>query len=620
MATAARLLAHVLSGDRRTPAALQRKTLIIVAQGRLGRDELRLLFPQLQRGVIIRDVATSDPLAERSGGSALRLNEVRWDPQLPEGFDRDDARQLRSAGSTAVFLKPYGDASGRMLRDLRRAGVRWVIFDEHGRWLRAPLAQALVGKVRLDGAVPGADTRPGLQHLASAIDRTALRVVRAVAMPGAASERPQAEHDAVRQFAAVWRETQRPAPVPPTGKQVRRIMHFVSSLDSGGAERQVVSLAIAQRHAGLVAAVRTQTPLSGQHAHYAPLLAEAGVEARQAGALDVAALDALTDDLRTSGRLARLVRAAPAVIRDGVLDVVADLLSHPPDVLHCWLDEPNVLGGIAGLIAGVPRIVLSTRNVGPAHFPHLHKPWMRPCYRLLAGEPRIVLAGNSKAGIEDYARWIGIEPHRFVLLRNAVSPEAFQAPAATETTAVREALGVAPLQPLVVGVMRLSQEKRPDVFVEVIRRLRLVHADCTAAIVGVGPLADALRRRIQSLKLDSAVQLLGQRRDVRTLLAAADVVLLTSDHEGTPNCVLEALALGKGVVATDAGGTAEVLEHERTGLLAECGDVGALSAAVSRLITSPALAEQFGRAGREAIRERFSLPAILERTLATYIR
>lgn len=620
MATAARLLAHVLSGDRRTPAALQRTLLILVAQGRLDQTELRLLFPRLQRCVIIQDDATAELLPEVAGASTPQLQHVRWNPQLPGGFERDAAGLLRSAGSTAVFLKPHGEASGRMLRDLRRAGVRWAIFDEHGRWLRVSIAQALIGKVRLNGAMPGADGRPGLQRLAWTIDRSVLRVVRAVAMHGAVSEREQAERDAVRQFAAVWRRSQRPAAAAPSGKQVRRIMHFVSSLDSGGAERQVVSLAIAQRHAGLDATVRTQTPLSGQHAHYAPLLAEAGVEARQAGAMDIAAVDALTEYLRADERLRKLIRATPTCIRDGVLDVLAELLAHPPDVLHCWLDEPNVLGGIAGLIAGVPRIILSTRNVNPAHFPHLHKPWMQPCYRLLAGESRITLVGNSKAGIEDYARWIGIEPHRFVLLRNAVPPEAFDAPAADDVIAARERLGVAAGQPLVVAVMRLSQEKRPDVFVEVIRRLRLVHADCTAALVGVGPLAASIQRRIESLHLESAVHLLGQRRDVRTLLAAADVVLLTSDHEGTPNCLLEALALAKGVVATDAGGTAEIIEHERTGLLADRGDVGALSAAVSRLLNAPELRDQLGRAGREVISERFSLPAILERTLATYIR
>lgn len=617
MATVARLLPHALFGAAQLPAGARRDQLVVVSDDALTDTELGALFPGLKRAVLVRDVGAepSRPTVPRSNGSpVLKIDEVQWNPQLDAGFSESDRHALRRTGSTVVFLKPHAQTSGRMLRALHGSGMRRAIFDEHGRWRRVTIAQALIGKARWEPPTPA--TRPSLHRLGAALDRTLLRVVRTVAMEGGASVAEGIDEEAVLRFNASLRARKPTA----SGKQVQHIMHFVSSLDSGGAERQVVNMAIAQHERTLDTVVRTQTPLTGERTHYLPLLLEHHIDARQAGAIDHASLTWLTERIRSDEHLCRALRSIPSCIRSGVFDIYGELLLQKPDVLHCWLDEPNILGGVAGLLAGTPRIVLSTRNVNPTHFPHLCKPWMRQWYEFLAARTNVVLAGNSRAGVEDYSSWLGLDPSRFIILRNALAPEAFVMPSQTEIGAVRHEINVGPDQPLVVGIMRLSIEKRPDVFVETIRRLRLAHANCVAVIAGVGPLETAIRRRLDAIHLSDAVHLLGQRRDVKALLAAADIVLLTSDQEGTPNCLLEALALGKAVVATDAGGTSEVVEHEQTGLLADREDVGALSAAVSRMLQSPALRARYGASGRDFVRQRFGLEAVLQRTLATYVR
>lgn len=617
MAFTARMLPHVLFGAAHRDASLHHRRLAIVSDESLSEVELRLLFPRLESGVLVHVAGSGVESCPPRGIAEPKLAEVCWDPGKG-GFGERDAQRLRRAGGAAVFLKPHAQCSGRMLRDLRRCGVRTAIFDEGGRWKRAAIERAIAGKFRLD-RLPGrfgGRARPVLSRLGAVLDGAFAGTVRVVMMEGACDLGRGAEAKAIARFASTLDAIERPRA---SRKQVKRVMHFVSSLDSGGAERQVVHAAESQRRRGLDPLVRTQAALSGQRAHYLPLLREAGIEARQAGAIDAEALERVADGARESPGLVQALRCLPHPVRDGVLDVLGELMLERPDVLHCWLDEPNVLGGVAGLLAGVPRIVLSTRNVNPSHFPHLHRPWMRPWYRFLAARRRIVFAGNSAAGIADYARWLEIDPARFILLRNAVPPEAFDAPEPEQVEAIRREIGLDAGQPLVVGIMRLSIEKRADVFVETIRRVRLLRPGCRAAIVGVGPLEGEVRRQVAALRLDRAITLLGQRREVSAILAAADVVLLTSDHEGTPNSLLEALSLERAVVATDAGGVAEVIEHEQTGLLAERGDAGSLAAAVDRLLGDPRLRQRLGCAGREMVRERFSLDAVSGRTLAAYI-
>jgi len=615
MATVARLLPHVLQGAATAPPTLAHRRLVIVADELLAAPELRTLFPNLDLAVVVRDAGAAR--AFMHDASSPQVRDVYWDPQLQGGISAAEARVIRRAGATVVFLKPHAECSGRMFRDLHRSGLRSAIFDEGGRWRRVSLARAILGKARLTLPFGLASdlARPALSRLSAAVDRSILGVVRTLVMEGASPRRDGINHESIARFEQALAVIERPREAR---RQGQRIMHFVSSLDSGGAERQVVNMTLAQQRRGLDASVRTQVALCGERAHNLPVLESHDVDAAQAGAIDIAAIEVLALRVRETPGLAEALRRIPPAIRGGVLDIFGELMLHQPAVLHGWLDEPNVLGGVAGLLAGVPRILLSTRNVNPSRFPHLHRPWMRPWYRLLARRPNVLFAGNSLAGIADYAQWLSVEAGRFILLRNAIEPEAFTPPPARDIEGFRREVGLSDGQPLIAGVMRLSIEKRPDLFVEAIRRVRMVHPQCRAVLAGVGPLEGEVRRRIASLHLEGAIQLLGQRRDVNVILAAADVVLLTSDHEGTPNCLLEALALGKAVAATEAGGTTEVIEHECTGLLAERGDVEALAAAVNRLLKNPALASAYGAAGRTRVRDRFALDGVVDGTLAAY--
>lgn len=116
---------------------------------------------------------------------------------------------------------------------------------------------------------------------------------------------------------------------------------------------------------------------------------------------------------------------------------------------------------------------------------------------------------------------------------------------------------------------------------------------------------DAALERRRALGLESRVAVIEHRDDVAPVLAALDVLVCPSDHEPFGMVVLEALAAGRPVVASDTGGPSEILEDGKSGLLFRTGDPDALAAALFRVLDDPALARSLVEAGRSRVRDAF---------------
>jgi len=155
--------------------------------------------------------------------------------------------------------------------------------------------------------------------------------------------------------------------------------------------------------------------------------------------------------------------------------------------------------------------------------------------------------------------------------------------------------------PTVLFAGRLSPEKRIDVVAAATHGLPRV-------IAGDGPLRELLP---DALGFVPQQELFG-------LMDRAAVLLLTSEREGLPNVVLEAMARGKTVVSTPVGGIPAVIEDEKTGLLVPIGDVQATRAAVERALGEPGIRQRIGAAARERVREYCSWDRVTERTLEVY--
>jgi glycosyltransferase involved in cell wall biosynthesis len=142
--------------------------------------------------------------------------------------------------------------------------------------------------------------------------------------------------------------------------------------------------------------------------------------------------------------------------------------------------------------------------------------------------------------------------------------------------------------------------------------------DVRFLLAGEGPERGALEALAGELGVDDRVRFLGHRNDIPQLLAACDVMALPSSFEGLPVSVLEAMASGTAVVASNIGGVDEIVRDNVTGLLVEPGDALALAAAIRRLVDDPAEAARLAEAARTHVAREFSAATMARRVAAVY--
>jgi glycosyltransferase involved in cell wall biosynthesis len=169
----------------------------------------------------------------------------------------------------------------------------------------------------------------------------------------------------------------------------------------------------------------------------------------------------------------------------------------------------------------------------------------------------------------------------------------------------------------IIAVGRLVKEKRLDRFINLVAELRQrANKLISATIVGKGPLKARLERQaIEAGLFPNTIVLKDHVQDMRPIYEQADILVLTSDFEGTPNVILEAMASGLPVVATSVGGVAEVVRHGETGYLADPEDKQSMTDALLRLIDSRQLRAELGSRARKYIEANHSigrLPGLLE--------
>ncbi|MEU7790751.1 glycosyltransferase [Amycolatopsis sp. NPDC049159] len=188
------------------------------------------------------------------------------------------------------------------------------------------------------------------------------------------------------------------------------------------------------------------------------------------------------------------------------------------------------------------------------------------------------------------------------VIRNAV----FARPPVFGRAEVRASLGVPERTPVALCLARLEPQKRHDVLLDA---WAAVECDAVLWLAGDGSLRADLERRAEAL--GRRVEFLGTRADVPDLLAAADVTVLTSDWEGLPLAVLESMAAGRPVVATDVGGVAEVLA-DGGGLLVPPADPAATAEALNTLLSDRARRDRAGADGRRAVEREYDAHTLMK--------
>ncbi len=185
-----------------------------------------------------------------------------------------------------------------------------------------------------------------------------------------------------------------------------------------------------------------------------------------------------------------------------------------------------------------------------------------------------------------------------------------------QIAALRESLKIAPDERVILSIGRLSGEKaQADLIAAAAllpdRKFRLV-------LVGDGPERNRLQDAAVAAGLAGAVIFAGHQRDVRPFYGLADVFVLSSLSEGSPNVLLEAMAAGTPIVSTSVGGVPEMIENGWSGLLVPRANPTALAEAIDRMLADPAMAKEFTRNAAAVVRERFSPAAYRKVVLEAY--
>lgn len=271
-----------------------------------------------------------------------------------------------------------------------------------------------------------------------------------------------------------------------------------------------------------------------------------------------------------------------------------------PDIVFTSSVDAQVVGRLVAARAGAAHV---TVEHGGAGLPRsLHR---RMLVRGVASRiDRVVAVSATQL---DELRTLGFPAGRITVIPNGIPAPVPARP----RKAVRAKLGVSEDEVLALLVATLRPEKRADLFVEAVRRAHGREPRLRGVIAGGGPQLE----RVRSLAAEEpgVVSVLGERADVPDLIAAADVVCLTSTFEGLPMTVLEAMALSRPVFAPEVGGIPDAIADGRTGRLVPAGDTEAFAAALVALAGSPDRRRAMGEAAELDYRQRYTLETMAGR-------
>jgi L-malate glycosyltransferase len=360
-----------------------------------------------------------------------------------------------------------------------------------------------------------------------------------------------------------------------------RVMHVVLSLGPGGTERLVIEIT-----KQLSVSVDSMVCCLEEPGAWAGELTRRGVPVFSLG--------------RSGGFEPRLGYA------------IAQLSSlHNRDVLHCHHYTPFVYGQIGALVHRRVRVVFTEHGRLSDAPPSWKRRLVNPALGRL---PAAIFAVSENLRGHMIAE--GLPPSRIRVLHNGIDAGAVPSPRTRR--AARGALGIGDDTPVVGTVSRLDHVKDFGTLIEAFQLLRRSEPAARLVIIGDGPESARLERRAAEIGAGDGVLFVGHRDDARDLLAAFDVYANSSLYEGISLTILEAMATGLPVVATRVGGTPEIIDHQRTGLLVPMRSPVELASACASLLASPTSSRSLGQAARRCVETRFSLQRMTAGYLAAY--
>ena len=363
-----------------------------------------------------------------------------------------------------------------------------------------------------------------------------------------------------------------------------RIAYIIDHMGRGGAQRQLIEL------------VR-RLPRD----QWAPIVISLSMESHQSTLI---------------GELQRTGVPVHPIGQHGLLDLRAlwqltqRLRQERPAIVHAWLFTATLYGSVAARLAGVRRIICAMRATLREMTPR-----QRWANRWLLRRASCVTVNAEVIRRELVSS--GAMPDRQIrTIANGIDLSAY--PSRNGRGRYRREWHVPQESPLVAMVARLNEPKDHVTFVEAAARVVQALPDVYFVLVGDGPLRGRIEARLEALGLGPRVRLVGERQDVWSLLHDVDLSVLSTLHEASSNVIMETMAAGKPIVATDVPGNRELIDDGTTGLLVPPQNPEALAAAMLRLLQHPSEAQAMGVRGRGRVAQRCSIEGMVSAHAALY--
>jgi len=300
------------------------------------------------------------------------------------------------------------------------------------------------------------------------------------------------------------------------------------------------------------------------------------------------------DDIRTLRRLIAIAR------------------EFRPDIVHTHLAKAGTIGRVAARIAGARAVVHTYHGTvfrgyfGLAKsraFLQIERALSHLTTRIIAITP-----GQRRELVE-----LGIGDERKVVeIPLGLDLEPFLEP--VDRVQARSSLGLPPDRPVVAIVARLVPVKNVSLFLRAMASV----PSAVALIVGDGELRARLEAEAAELGIAGRCRFLGWQSDVHAIYAAADLVTLTSNNEGSPVSIIEAMAAGRPVVSTAVGGVPDVVRDGVDGVLVHSGDTDGLASAINSLLADPSRRDDLGAAARLSVHRRYDASRLISDVTALY--
>lgn len=281
-----------------------------------------------------------------------------------------------------------------------------------------------------------------------------------------------------------------------------------------------------------------------------------------------------------------------------------------PDVFHAHMSWPLAAkyALTAAVLARIPAVVATIHLVPPFEPDRSNLLQLRA---LSTGIGRYIAVSHDIAS--QLKERFHLPASKIEVVHNGVELDRF---AVTAPPGLRDELGGGNRRSIVLTCARLDRQKG----LETLLQAAVEVPEATFVLAGDGPERDALQARALALGIADRVRFLGHRDDVPQLLAASDVFALPSLFEGTPLSILEAMAARRAIVASAVGGTIELLEPNRTGVLVPPADPAALAVEMRRLLGEPRIREALGAAAYQRARQEFAVETMTARVIRVYLQ